>query len=364
MLGWAPARTPSITVVADQRGIGTPDVVDTDHSSNYQVEPGQRGDVHLYVLRDRRAGSEAHLAPGLGNSCVRFAVTVDGTSWAVLAEPPNEVSLRQQTTRFGIPILYPWPNRIKGGRFTFRGETHSVPPNSAGGHANHGLVRTLPWKVDGSGTDPRGAWVRATVEVGGRGTEFPFPSRLTVEYRLRAATLAVSAVATNFGDGAMPIGFGLHPWFEVPLGPSGTRGACEVRVPARRFWELRDWIPTGRILPAAGPRDLRDWTALGSTELDDVFTDLAGDGEWFTAELRDPSAGRRVVVRSDRRFLHHVVFAPRERDVVCLEPYTCATDAFNLTERGIESGVMVLNEADSWSGRVEIEAIANEKARD
>ena len=185
-----------------------------------------------------------------------------------------------------------------------------------------------------------------------------------MEYRLRGATLAISAVATNLGDRAMPIGFGLHPWFGAPFGPSGTRGACEVRVPAGRFWELRDWIPTGRILPVARPRDLRDWTALGSSELDDVFTDLAGDGECFTAELRDPSAGRRVVVRPDRHFPHHVVFAPRERDVVCLEPYTCATDAFNLTERGIQSGLIVLNEAESWSGRVEIEAIANEEARD
>ena len=152
-------------IAADRRYIGTLDMVDTEDSSDYQIELRQRGEVQLYVLQDRRAGSEAQVAPGLGNSCVRSAVTVDGTSWPVLAEPPDDLSLREQTTRFGIPILYPWPNRVKGGRFTFRGETYSVPPNSAGGHANHGLARDLSWKVDGSGADPRGAWLRATVEA-------------------------------------------------------------------------------------------------------------------------------------------------------------------------------------------------------
>jgi aldose 1-epimerase len=39
---------------------------------------------------------------------------------------------------------------------------------------------------------------------------------------------------------------------------------------------------------------------------------------------------------------------------VCLEPYTCTTDAINLEQRGVDTGWRVLDPGREWSGVVEL----------
>ncbi len=327
-----------------------------DQPGRFSCEWRVHAGTTVAVLRDQAAGSEVWVAPGLGNACLRFLVRIDGTPWHVLAEPPSEPAFREETTRYGIPILYPWPNRIHAGRFTFRGREHQIPPNSPGGHANHGLVRDQRWEVSASGGDSDGAFVRALAETGGGSSGYPYRSVLAIEHRLNGTTLDVRAEATNLGDAPMPIGFGLHPWFAVPLARNGSRDDCEVKVPARHQWELANSIPTGRTVQVAGPDDLRSWRSLADGPLDQVYTDLPRRDGWFTAELRDSENLRVIEVRSDNSFREHVVYAPLDRPVVCLEPYTCTTDAFNLDARGVDAGVIVLDPGGTWRGRVVIAA--------
>jgi aldose 1-epimerase len=131
----------------------------------------------------------------------------------------------------------------------------------------------------------------------------------------------------------------------------------EVRAPARAFWELDETLcTTGAVKPVAEGIDVREWRAIGDTFIDDVYTDLPLVDGWFTAEIRDTSSGRRVAVRSDEAFREHVVFAPLHGQAVCLEPYTCATDAFNLNARGIDAGTLVLEAGETWRGVTVIEA--------
>ena len=306
-------------------------------------EPGRtesarqtRGGVERIVLVD--GPSRVEVVPSLGNACVGFRVN----GWRVLDEPPDDAALVTQTSRYGIPILYPWPNRVADGRFRFRGRQIAVPTPKPP-HANHGFVRDLAWSLVDHGTDPDGAWVRSRVAV----TWPAFPSTLEVVHRLRGTVLRIEATATCTGSEPIPTGFGLHPYFAVP---EANRGACTVQVPASSGWELDRYLPTGRVVPRT---ELRSPRPLGTDAWDDVFTGL---DQPFAATLHDPVTGRSVVVRSDPGFREHVVYAPPDRPVVCLEPYTCPTDAFNLEARGLPAGVVVLGPGERWSGTVEIEA--------
>lgn len=205
--------------------------------------------------------------------------------------------------------------------------------------------------------DQAGAFIRASVTIGKADNDpFPFPTRLRVEHRLTGRMLFILAEATNIGASPMPMGFGLHPWFTVPLRPSGLRAACKLSVPASACWELDENIPTGRIQPAVGSLDLHGWRPIDDQEYDHVYTKLRMDRGWFTAALRNPDSRRTITIRSDTSFREHVVYPPTERDVVCLEPYTCTTDAFNLEARGVVAGTIVLEPGATWSGRVVIAA--------
>ncbi|MCC6179949.1 MAG: aldose 1-epimerase [Chloroflexi bacterium] len=324
-------------------------------SVRYAVEERQRAGQVVVVLRDTVEPAEVEVLPGLGLACLAFRVGAGERQWPVLVEPPDDAALLRFTTRYGIPILYPWPNRIRGGHFTFQGRAYTVPVTDSG-NAIHGIVRERAWTVEATGVDD-GAFCRASVAIGaGDPSGWTFPTTLTLTYRLHGRALTIDATATNDGERPMPMGFGLHPYFPLPLGPLGTRAACEVHVPADEVWELESHLPTGTRLAASAVADLREWRALDGLHLDDVYTGLHVADGWFTSAVRDPASGRSVSVSSDAGFREHVVFAPPTRDVVALEPYTCLTDAFNLAARGLDVGEVVLEAGQRWSGRVVIRA--------
>jgi aldose 1-epimerase len=324
----------------------------------YRVSTGEQLGQSVVTLSDLEAETEAILVPSFGFPCIAFRVTVDGGNWHVLSEPPDAVSFATRIGRYGVPLMYPWPNRIRDGTFTFEGRQYTVPVGGRGPHAIHGVTRERAWTVDASGADEHGAFCRADVRTGESHDDvWPFQSVLSVEYRLHGRTLGVHAVAANLGSSPMPMGFGIHPWFDVPFGSPTTRDEMEIRANARTYWELDETLcTTGAVRPVSEGIDLRDWSPIAGRFIDDVYADLQLDGGWFTAVVRDPANGRSIAVRSDAAFREHVVFAPLHSDVVCLEPYTCTTDAFNSSARGLDAGTIVLSPGQVWSGTMEIEA--------
>ncbi|MFN8521913.1 MAG: aldose 1-epimerase [Chloroflexota bacterium] len=322
----------------------------------FSVVTGARAGHETFELRDEAAGSSVVVVPTLGNACVAFRVTTASGNWHVLDEPPDADALVRRTTNYGIPILYPWPNRVRGGVFTFRGRRVQLPTAGAGPHAIHGLTRLMPWNVEASGTDRTGAFIRCAVQVGGGQSPFPFATTLRVEYRLSGQSIGMRAEATNDTTVAAPTGFGIHPWFTLPLGPNGSRDACMLTLPAREIWELEELVTTGRRLPVPPDLDLRDGRTLAALALDHVYTGLALEDGWCTATVDDTTNARRIEVASDAAFREHVVYAPSSRNVVCLEPYTCTTDAFNLDERGVDAGTVALLPGQRWSGTLVVRA--------
>jgi aldose 1-epimerase len=324
----------------------------------FRVSTGEQVGHSVVVLSDLEAETQAILVPSFGFPCIAFRVTIDGGIWNVLSEPPDAESFATRVGRYGLPLMYPWPNRIRAGTFTFEGRECTMPVGGRGPHAIHGLTRERPWTVAESGADEQAAFCRAHVRTGESPDDvWPFQSELSFEYRLRGRTLGMRAVATNLGSSPMPMGFGIHPWFDVPFGSASSRDEMEIRANADAYWDLDETLcTTGSVRPAAEGTDLRGWSAIAGRFIDDVYTDLQLDGGWFTAEVRDPANGRSIAVRSDRAFREHVVFAPLHSAVICLEPYTCTTDAFNLTARGLDAGTIVLAPGQTWSGTMAIEA--------
>lgn len=306
--------------------------------------------VQLAVLRDAATNAEVRVAPSLGNTCIAYRLG----DWHILDEPPNEHDLLTRASSYGIPILFPWPNRLRNARFTFEGREYRVLPSPGTPHANHGLVRNRPWQISRCEVTGDAPLVESVI----RSTDFPeladqYPSafELTVAYRLQATALRIDALATNTGPGRLPFGFGLHPYFPVPLAPGSRRASCQVRVRASEAWELVDHLPTGQRRAVDGRDDLRRFRPLGAETYDDVLTALE---QPFAAELRDPVWEGGIVVEADTSFRECVVFAPEHRPVVALEPYTCTADALNLAARGIDAGPRVLQPGESWHGRVAI----------
>jgi len=302
-------------------------------SSGSAVKSERRGDVEVFILR-QRDGLTAEVAPALGNNCFAHPAL----------EPVSFEEFHKRPTSYGIPILFPFPNRIRDGEFFFRGRRYVVTPN------RHGFVRDKAWTVVATGaSDEEGAWITSRLDAADYPEEilgqFPFPFRLELTYRLKDLSLNIEATVQNTGERDMPFGFGIHPYFKRP-----ERGS--ITVPAEKRWQLVDNLPTGTLLDVEGDYDLRQGKDVQGLLLDDIFTALIpGSGDKVSCLLRDEAAGMLLRVDFDaKQFPHVVVYTPPPpRRAICIEPYSCATDGFNLQERGIEAGVTVLPPGETIS---------------
>lgn len=332
---------------------------------NSSVETLGDSDFPIVVLHDE-AGREARVAPAAGFNAFSFSVPHEGQSVRVFVEPPSDDVLRGGGFSFGCPILFPFPNRTRDGRYVFAGREHQLDINWKDGNAIHGLVATRPWRVlDADANREQGSRITARFVTARFVTDehpevmrqYPFPCALTATWTLRDGALHLHTEVENTGDAALPMGFGIHPWFPAPLTPRGKRADCVLTVPARGRWELESeeqLIPTGRVLPLEENYDFSRGAKLGKRFLDDVYTDLIYENDQHICALNDGASGLRLEIRASRNFREHVVYAPLDRDIICLEPYTSTTDFVNLSNRGVDAGMVVLKPGSRWQGDISI----------
>ncbi len=143
--------------------------------------------------------------------------------------------------------------------------------------------------------------------------------------------------------------------------PGTDAAECRVEAAAAGYWPLEDSLPVGQRMAVDAARDLRQGKRFADLSLDDVLTDLgpaAGD-------LRRLGAVRQgdfeLTLSASPAFRELVAFTPAHRQAVCLEPYTCTTDAINLQERGIDAGLLVLRPGEEWTATVRIACKVKER---
>lgn len=310
--------------------------------ATYSVDIQTVDGFQVYVLQEGRR-AVAEIAPGLGNNCYAFRVAdrqpgSGGDNWLEIIDgPPDLRTLQQHPDIYGIPILFPFPNRIRGGAWQFEGETYQFdkPPESP--TSIHGLLLNAPYQVESHTADENGATLVCTLDsrdFADIGRQYPFPFKIGITYALRDAVLSIGVAIQNTGDRNMPMGFGIHPYFRVGVAPDANAAKALIKVPAATYWELdEDSVPTGKQLAATGVLDLRDGRPFADLTLDHVFTDVQRGGDGASrCIIQNRDTGHGMVMESDAPFRELVAYTPPGRDVICFEPYTCPTDAINLGE--------------------------------
>ncbi len=169
-------------------------------------------DDRVWILDDC-AGSFIEIAPGIGFNAYRWHVP----EGELLYADPNFFQVHKPT-RTGIPILFPFPNRIRDGRFTWEGNTYQLPTNdSSGKNAIHGFVCQRPWRVVDQGADAKTAWVTAEFQ-GSRDapetlTLWPADYQIAVTYRFKENQFEVSRGSLESSKARSSLGPGLSPLF-------------------------------------------------------------------------------------------------------------------------------------------------------
>lgn len=220
----------------------------------------------------------------------------------------------------GLPLLFPWANRLAGFRYEAAGQTVVLDPASpllyfdANGLPMHGI----PW--------PHLAWDVMETEAGRLTASldwsrpdclaiFPFRHRVTMTATLQANSLTVETLLHAGGDGPVPVSFGFHPYIGLPDLP---RCDWRVNLPAMHHLVLdRRMIPTGAEEPFAGFDD-----ALGERDFDDAFALLEDRASFSIAGV-----GRRVTMELLEGYPNAQIYAPKGKNFIAFEPMTAPTNA-------------------------------------
>ena len=222
----------------------------------------------------------------------------------------------------GIPLLYPWANRLAESRYRVLGQEVVLDKSSPLLHFDeHGLpMHGVPWPLlRWLVTEARQEFITAQLDWFSSDllALFPFRHRVELVATLRPDGLTLETTVVASSEGPVPVSFGFHPYFGFS---ELSRANCYLKLPAMRKLVLDGrGIPTGDEERFAGFND-----ELGESSFDDGFA-LMDEQTTFAVA----GAACKVNVELLAGYRYAQVFAPKDKDYIALEPMTAPANALS-----------------------------------
>jgi galactose mutarotase-like enzyme len=277
--------------------------------------------LQTVTLLDTDAALEATFVPGAGMLCSSLRHRGE----ELLAQNAGLSAYARSGKTMGIPLLYPWANRLAAFQYAVAGRVVEVPHDPArialddNGLPIHGVIGgRMAWELTrapgpgGRSLAARLSWSESRAELF---EVFPFRHDVHYEARLAGGCLEVEIGVHACGGDVVPLAFGLHPYLSIP---GSAREHWLVELPAMRHLEL-----DGEQIPLGPDRasEARSFQ-LAEEQFDDGF-----DGVAEPARFSVTGAGRRITLELIEGYPCAQVYAPRGGQFICFEPMTAPTNA-------------------------------------
>jgi galactose mutarotase-like enzyme len=280
-----------------------------------------RAALETVRLADEEAGLDATFVPGAGMICC----SLRHRGQELLAQNAGLAAYAEGGHTMGIPLLYPWANRLAGFDYSVGGRTVHIPHDPRRVHVDgnglpmHGVIGgRMAWELTPAlaalprSLSARLSWTESEPELF---ELFPFRHELEYRARLTDGRLEIDLTVHATGGHPVPLAFGFHPYLTLPGVP---RERWHVELPAMRRLSLDDQqIPIGPDKALSTQR-----FELAERALDDAFDQVPEPSRFTVA-----SAGRRVEIEFAQGYPCAQVFAPRTAQSICFEPMTAPANA-------------------------------------
>lgn len=308
--------------------------------------------VEVIRLEDQGHHTFVSIVPSIGN--IAFEMIVNGHN--VLYFPyPSVGAFRDKPRMCGIPLLAPWADRLDEQAFYANGKKYHFNLDlgnirlDENGHPIHGfLTLASDWQVIRVEADSRSARASSRLDVSRRPewmAQFPFAHSIEMTHILKQGELEVTTRIENRSSDAMPVSIGYHSFFQITDAP---RDDWTVGLGASREWPVnKELLPTGQTRPLSelisNPSDF----ILRGLAFDNVLGDLKRDATgratfWLKGKQQ------KIEVMYGPKFIAGEIWAPPNRDFLCLEPMAGIDNALNLAHRGVYKELQTIPPGQSW----------------
>ncbi|HKK75398.1 MAG TPA: hypothetical protein VJ953_10020 [Saprospiraceae bacterium] len=222
-------------------------------------------------------------------------------------------------------LLYPFPNRLKDGKYRWNGESYQFPINDKGtNNALHGLGATQGMNIKKVLTDEdRGTLCCQYIDQGNH-EYYPFPFTFCAIFSISETDFEVDLQVTNNSKTAIPFGFGWHPYFSL----SEKIEDSWLQLPELDMVGIdQRMIPTGKRYAFD---EFAHGKKIGQTVLDNCFAIPATEDGKLHLQLK----GEKGTINywqeaGEQQYKFVQLFTPPMRHSIAIEPMTCNVDAFN-----------------------------------
>ena len=337
-------------------------------SAQARYRATQSGDI--VELQDTRTQLVVNVLTTASNA---YQMTVKGEdvirrTWASIDDIRGRMGLN------GIPLLWPYANRLDEQAFYANGQKYTFDPGigntGRGAIPMHGfLTGATAWKVIEAKADAKSAWVTAKLDffrIPQYMTQFPFAHTLTMTYRVQDGALEVHTRIDSMSAEPMPVAIGFHPYFQLT---DSSREDWRLSVAAKTHWVLDErTLPTGQTEPITSILPDPQNVAVKDVTLDDIFTDLERD-ERGLATMSLKGKSQQVDVVLGPKFKTILVLsrvgggnrgggagrgappnpnAPPARGSVAFEPMAGISNSMNLAQKGLYKDLQTIEPGGSW----------------
>ena len=229
----------------------------------------------------------------------------------IVASPYDE-----PLTALAGAVMAPWPNRLEDGTWRL-GEREFVAEinDTDGNNANHGLVFDKAFDI----VTQTQSLLRLETRIFDE-TAYPFEVLLTVTYALENDGLQISFEALNQAAEAVPVAFGLHPYFV-------SDEDSELELNARTCVQKNSRkLPTISSAIDSSSAAQQGQNRIAELDIDDCFTDLvANERNYFVTTISRPTCGIAIDIEQSRALSYLMLYKLQEvekkkRMLLAVEP--------------------------------------------
>ena len=236
---------------------------------------------------------------------------------------------------FKSSVLFPFPNRIDEGKYSFDGNSYALNCNDPLNNAIHGLLYDRAFALIDKKADHEMARMEFKYSSDGQLTGYPFLFDLFLCYSFdNSGDLKIEFTIHNTGKSDLPFGMGWHPYFRVK-----DLNSTVINMPVEDTFEVTEkMIPIEREAAS-----LESKFTVSNLKFDDAYTLKKGicalETENYVLEMEFDKTAEAYLQ----------VYTPPHRRSIALEPMTCLANAFN---NGI--GLEMLSPGDSFNWNIRL----------